>query len=204
MRYIKTLPYWHGKPHSPTASALAEEIAGPRPIFLVAAEVLLKLVVSTFRVKSFIFFLTALSVGALAFGTGAVAATPTGGADVAKSEKPDSIPRPNPGLPLKKGMTAQDVKERWGAPASVEPFPSAGGKAEVWTYFYTLSDQTTQVVTSTENQLTYAGPTEGMQNVPHLVYGTKRSEVKQVVKLLLYDGTLISWKKSVEREERLE
>jgi hypothetical protein len=86
----------------------------------------------------------------------------------------------------------------------VAPFPEATGKAEVWTYYYTLSDQTTEVVTSTENQLTYAGPTLGMQNLPHLAYGLKRSEVRQVVKLLLYDGILVSWKKSIERNERLE
>jgi hypothetical protein len=43
-----------------------------------------------------------------------------------------------------------------------------------------------------------------VQNVPHLVYGLKRSEVRLVVKLLLYDGTLVSWKKSMERNERLE
>jgi hypothetical protein len=35
-------------------------------------------------------------------------------------------------------------------------------------------------------------------------YGLKRPEVRQVVKLLLYDGTLVSWTKSMERTERLE
>ena len=155
-------------------------------------------------VKSSILFLAAIAAGVLSFGTAVTAATPTGSEDVAKSGKPGSIPRPNPSLPLRKGMIAQDVKERWGEPASVAPFPEATGKAEVWTYYYTLSDQTTEVVTSTENQLTYAGPTLGMQNFPHLVYGLKRSEVRQVVKLLLYDGMLVSWKKSIERNERLE
>jgi len=43
-----------------------------------------------------------------------------------------------------------------------------------------------------------------MQEFPHLVYGLKRSEVRQVVKLLLYDGMLVSWKKSIERNERLD
>jgi hypothetical protein len=156
------------------------------------------------RVKSIFLVLVGISAGALAFGTGASAATPAGNADIAKAGKPGSIPRPNPSLPLRKGMMAQDVKERWGEPASVEPFSAADGKSVVWTYYYTVSSQTTQVVTSTENQLTYAGPAQGMQNLPHLVYGLKRSEVRQVVKLLLYDGTLVSWKKSMERNERLE
>jgi outer membrane protein assembly factor BamE (lipoprotein component of BamABCDE complex) len=155
-------------------------------------------------VKSTILFLVGISGGAFAFGIGASAATPTGNAEVAKAEKTGSIPRPNPSLPLRKGMMAQDVKERWGEPASVEPFSAADGKSAVWTYYYTVSSQTTQVVTSTENQLTYCGPAEGVQNVPHLVYGLKRSEVRLVVKLLLYDGTLVSWKKSMERNERLE
>jgi outer membrane protein assembly factor BamE (lipoprotein component of BamABCDE complex) len=151
-----------------------------------------------------ILLLISIFAGALSFGTAANAAAPTASADVAKSEKPASVARPNPSLPLTKGMTAQDVKERWGAPASVAPFPAADGKAEVWTYYYTLSDQTTQVVTSTEMQLTYRGPVLGMENVPQLVYGLKHSEVKQVVKLLLYDGVLVSWKKSIERKESLE
>jgi hypothetical protein len=34
--------------------------------------------------------------------------------------------------------------------------------------------------------------------------GLKRLEVRQVVKLLLYPGTLVSWEKSMERNERLE
>ena len=101
-------------------------------------------------------------------------------------------------------MIAQDVKERWGEPASVKPFPTADGKAEVWTYYYTVSDQTTQVATGTEMQSVFRGAYLGMTVAPQLVYGLKRSEVKQVVKLLLYDGMLISWKKTVERDERME
>jgi hypothetical protein len=54
------------------------------------------------------------------------------------------------------------------------------------------------------DQQVYCGPVMGMQNVPQMAYGMKRAEVKQVVKLLVYDGMLVSWKKSVEREERLE
>jgi hypothetical protein len=101
-------------------------------------------------------------------------------------------------------MIAQDVKEHWGEPAIVEPFPSPDRKAEVWTYYYTISDQTTQVVTNTGMQATFRGAYLGMTVSPQLVYGQKRSEVRQVVKLLLYDDTLVSWKKSVERNERLE
>jgi hypothetical protein len=43
-----------------------------------------------------------------------------------------------------------------------------------------------------------------MGDVPQLVYGLKHSEVKQVVKLLLYDGELVNWKKSIERKETLQ
>lgn len=52
--------------------------------------------------------------------------------------------------------------------------------------------------------MTYTGPITGMQNVPQLVYGLKRTEVTQVIKLLFYDGVLVSWKKSVDRKETLE
>jgi outer membrane protein assembly factor BamE (lipoprotein component of BamABCDE complex) len=157
-----------------------------------------------FSVKSSILFITLLSAGALAFGTGALAATETSGAAAAKSEKSGSVPRPDPKLPLKKGMAAADIKERWGEPASLDPFPSATGKAEVWTYYYPVSSQTTQVVTKMEDRPTYLGPVEGVQNIPHMVYGLKRSEVNRVVKLLLFDGVLASWKTSLERTERLE
>jgi hypothetical protein len=157
-------------------------------------------------VKSPILFLAAISAGALSFGTAASASTPAGNANVAKTDQPGLIAHPNPSLPLRKGMIARDVKARWGEPASVTPFSSADGKAEVWTYYYTVSDQTTQVVTGTVDQMTYCGPTQGMgmHNTPQLVYGLKRIEVKQVVKLLLYDGTLVSWKKAIERSERPE
>jgi hypothetical protein len=43
-----------------------------------------------------------------------------------------------------------------------------------------------------------------VHNTPQLVYGLKRIEVKRVVKFLLYDGTFVSWKKEIERNERLE
>ena len=151
-----------------------------------------------------ILILASLFIGAILVGSAPNAAASAGGADAAKSGKPAPLLRPDPGLPLKKGMTAQDVKARWGDPSSVEPFPSAEGKAEVWTYYYTLSDQTTEVVTSTAMQSTFRGPVQGMGDVPQLVYGLKHSEVKQVVKLLLYDGELVNWKKSIERKETLQ
>jgi outer membrane protein assembly factor BamE (lipoprotein component of BamABCDE complex) len=154
--------------------------------------------------KRTLIFLAAISVGALALATAASASTSTSGADVSKPDKPRAVQRPNPSLPLKKGMDAREVKARWGAPALVKPFPAPKGKAEVWTYYYTLSDQTTQVVTSTEDRMTYCGPTEGMRNVPQLVYGLKHIKVKQVVNLLLYDGVLVSWKKSIERSQGFE
>ena len=154
--------------------------------------------------KRTILILASLFIGALLVGSAANAATPAGGSDATKSGKPAPPLRPDPGLPLKKGMTAQDVKARWGDPSSVEPFPPAEGKAEVWTYYYTLSDQTTEVVTSTAMQSAFRGPVQGMGDVPQLVYGLKHSEVKQVVKLLLYDGELVNWKKSIERKETLQ
>ena len=144
-----------------------------------------------------------MAAGLISCGTVAWAGGPNDVADLSKSGSPAAVLSPNPSLPLRKGMLAQEVRERWGEPAATAPYPSADGKAAVWTYYYTINDQTTQVVTSTVDQMTYCGPTEGMRNRPRLVYGMKRTVVNQVVRLLLYDGTLISWKKSIERTNRL-
>jgi outer membrane protein assembly factor BamE (lipoprotein component of BamABCDE complex) len=157
-----------------------------------------------FSMKRSILLLATISAGALFFGPAAMAEAPTGSADTAKSEKPASTPRPNPSLPLKKGMTAQDVKEHWGEPASVEPFRAKGEKAEIWTYYYTLSDQVTQAMTGTRMVTVYRGIGQDMGEVSEPVYGMKRTEVTQVVKLLFYDGELVSWKKAVEQKETLQ
>jgi len=140
----------------------------------------------------------------MSIGIAASAEAPAGNADLAKSGKSGAVLHPDPRLPLKKGMMAKDVKERWGEPASVEPFSSADGKAKVWTYYYTIRDDSMLVVNGTVDQITYIGPNEGMQNRPQLTYGMQHTLVQQVVKLLLYDDMLVSWKKSIERTERHE
>ena len=145
-----------------------------------------------------------ISIALFPFGPAASAVSPADSANAAGAGKTASNLEPNPGFPLKKGMSAQEVKAHWGAPLSVEPFAAPTAKAEVWTYHYTLSDQTTQVVTSTTMQPEFRGEALGVADTPELVYGLKRTEVTQVVKLLMYDGMLVSWKKSIERNESLE
>jgi len=44
----------------------------------------------------------------------------------------------------------------------------------------------------------------GMGMTPRLVYGMQRTEVKKVVKLLFYDGLLVSWKQTVEKRQSLD
>lgn len=75
-------------------------------------------------VKRIILLLAWISAGALSTALAANDAAPPGGAEAAKSGKPAAASQPVSNAALKKGMTAQEVKERWGEPVSVEPFPT--------------------------------------------------------------------------------
>lgn len=101
---------------------------------------------------------------------------------------------PNPFARIKKGMTAAEVREILGAPASVEPGPNQELKSEIWVYNRPVQSTTTQAAT-TVRQVDAVDPISGQNiTVPEPVYQTVVVRISETAQLLMIDGKLIEWK----------
>ena len=105
---------------------------------------------------------------------------------------------------LERGMSAEEIIQAIGQPASVVPMETAEGKAETWTYRRLLDTrvyQSADGVTSVPAfiGMTATGPMIGEAFAPE--YRLKHRKTYQVTSLLMFDGKLVVAKQWREADE---
>lgn len=98
---------------------------------------------------------------------------------------------------IAKGMDGEEVIRRIGKPAEVRPLKPGDGHAEVWVYRRDAGTRTIQTATSTRQIEVPNFITGGTQLVNEPVYSTEQIKYEESISLLMYDGKLVEWKKSV-------
>lgn len=101
---------------------------------------------------------------------------------------------PSPFRGLQKGMSGDQIREMFGEPDSIAPFPSQEVVSEVWTYSRPVGSTTTQEVTGTSDTV-YVDPITGeTKMVPQPEYRTVVLNIEDTVELLMIGGQLQEWK----------
>lgn len=98
---------------------------------------------------------------------------------------------------IAKGMTADEVVRRIGKPAEVRPLSSSDGHAEIWVYRRNAGQKTVQTATSTR-QIPIPSASGEIRMVDEPVFSLEQITLEESVSLLMYDGKLVEWRKSVE------
>jgi hypothetical protein len=108
---------------------------------------------------------------------------------------------PDPWQGLTVNLTADQVRARLGEAASVRPMKSSQGPAEIWTYRRMVSAGTVLIAARTQD-MPVMNPLTGQQSMmPAPVYDQEARTVEQELQLLIFDGKLVSWKRT-ERTRR--
>jgi len=97
---------------------------------------------------------------------------------------------------LKKDMTAAEVRTAWGEPDKITPMESPEGQAEVWRYVKTYGGGVRQVQTSQTSYERQNPITGAMETLYEPVYSTEHVLVEETIELLLFNGRLVSWKRT--------
>ena len=104
-------------------------------------------------------------------------------------------------LALEKGMSAEEIKDRFGKPDRIEPLVSAEVVTEVWHYRETIE---TRVESNTQGmrEEPYWDISENRMKTREVaIEGTERHEVIAELELLINDGKLVSWKDQIDRRK---
>jgi hypothetical protein len=126
---------------------------------------------------------------------------PVDGTPVAAPNDRSSLDRDMAALGLKKGMTGAELRQALGEPETIAPVEAPEGKAEVWTYHRKDAVGVRQVVTSVRN-VPFADPLTGaMRSIQEPIYGQETVYAEEELKLLLFQDSLIEWKRT-RRETR--
>ncbi|PTY03702.1 hypothetical protein DB347_20945 [Opitutaceae bacterium EW11] len=93
-----------------------------------------------------------------------------------------------------RGMTAEQLREKNGAPESVKPMEAPSGKAEIWTYNRPAGSIVKQVVTRIE-EVPYTDPLTGVSRmVKQPVYGQEQHVISEEIQVLLFEGIVVEAK----------
>ena len=98
---------------------------------------------------------------------------------------------------IAKGMSAEEVIRRIGKPAEIQPLKTAEGHAEVWVYHRIAGQKTVQSATSTR-QIPVPAASGETRLIDEPVFSLEQITFEESISLLMYDGKLVEWKKSVE------
>ena len=103
---------------------------------------------------------------------------------------------------LRKGLTAQEVRDALGEPGKVELMATTAGPAEVWTYRFSFAGPVSEVQTG-ETTYVRQNPITGAEETIHEpVYSIQQTMIEQTLSLLFCEGRLTEWKQSRETRRR--
>jgi hypothetical protein len=114
----------------------------------------------------------------------------------------------HPEQALKKGMTADQVRQIMGAPAEIKPKPAPTGNAEVWVYRRTVLGPPQQVQVGTKPISVVAKDADGIyrsrvvQEEP--IYRQVHDRITETVLLLMFDGQLVEQGLTSQRQQEFE
>ena len=107
---------------------------------------------------------------------------------------------------LDKGMSAEVVRAKMGAPLEINPMPAPEGKAEVWIYRKEAIKGSTLVPTGMRSVPTFslrAGvPTMVDRQEP--IYSVQENRATVTLMLLMYNDALVAQKHTVEKSVRFD
>lgn len=116
---------------------------------------------------------------------------------VAASSMTASLALANDTPKISPGMTADEIRQRWGEPRSVKPMESPEGPAEIWTYTRLVARRTEPIATQVVQLPTFSpGLPNGLGTERQLTYELQTTWVHQDMQLLIYDGRMVSWKQN--------
>jgi|GEM_PF-945106 len=99
---------------------------------------------------------------------------------------------------ITKGMEGDEILRRIGKPTEIRPMESPSGHAEVWVYRRPAGTESGLTAT-TVVQTPVADPLTGVQfTVPEPSYSQETRELIETTNLLMFDGKLTEWTRTVE------
>ncbi len=122
---------------------------------------------------------------------------PAGSAATAANVNTASDPAKPPRV-IAKGMDAEEIVRRIGKPTEIRPLETPEGQAEVWVYRRNAGQESTLAATSVI-QVPIVHPLTGVQyNAPEARYSMERRDLVETTNLLMFDGKLVEWTRTVE------
>jgi hypothetical protein len=106
----------------------------------------------------------------------------------------------DPWLVLAKDMTAEQVRAALGPPIEVRPMKTSGG--EIWIYRQTRVTGVGLYPVKTQDIPSVNPRTGEEQTIPNPVYNQETRSVEEELQLLMFDGKLVTWNRSVLKEQR--
>ncbi len=99
---------------------------------------------------------------------------------------------------IAKGMEGEEIVRRIGKPSEIRPVDTPDGRAEIWVYRRNAGQDTTLSATTVSQRLVIHPLTGAHFTVPEPSYSTERRELLETTNLLLYEGKLAEWTRTVE------
>lgn len=102
-------------------------------------------------------------------------------------------------LALEKGMTSEQIIQRFGEPDKIEPKEAGGVKTELWRYTHVLESQVESNTQGTIEEPYWDIFENKMKTREVAIEGTERREVIARLELLFFEAQLLSWKDEIDR-----
>lgn len=101
---------------------------------------------------------------------------------------------------LAKGLTAAQIKALLGEPHEIKPFAAKGLISEIWIYQRSRPGKSRQVVARMQ-EIPYVDPLTGnMRTIQEPVYEHESTTINETFELLMFSGSLASWKQHQETD----
>ena len=102
--------------------------------------------------------------------------------------------------PLKVGMTAEQVRAAWGEPSEIVPLENAPKPGETWRYRQVLRSTDRQVAATVE-EVPFFDPLTGAYRPQKEIRQSQETiSIVQVTELIMLEGQLVGWKRSLNEE----
>jgi len=139
------------------------------------------------------------SVFVLLIPSGVVASTATSDQGVSGSKSGVSSPA-GPVATLKRGMSADEVRQIMDRPIEIKPMAAPTGKAEIWIFKRKFDERIELVQVGTQPVMTTLYGPDGRPSIQTTAgdarYATVHYATEETIQLLLYDGRFVSGKVS--------
>jgi outer membrane protein assembly factor BamE (lipoprotein component of BamABCDE complex) len=114
----------------------------------------------------------------------------------------------HPERTLKKGMTADQVRQIMGAPAEIKPKPAPTGKAEVWVYRRTVLGPPQQVQVGVQPITVTVQDPDGVTRQKTLredpIYRQAHDKITETILLLMFDNQLVEQGVTSQKQQEFE